>query len=367
MRKLRPAASGLLALALICPNVAHATTDSISQGDRILFLDDNGKYSACTAGYVDHDHARIWTAGHCAPEGSQALDAYGNKIGKLKQRYAVVDSPKELETDGTTAGFERSFFHDASYVVLNATSFGGTNAYSGDRTYAPKMGDKVCVYGATTKTVNCSNLIAFNDLIVYAGDLNVNPGDSGGPAWVPGKGYIGQILGAFIYEAPDGGELAMSIIHREDLAEVVPQRTDHAGFMHHNPDINTLGSPPDIHTSPRSAFGSDLPTASEYARIVREHQLEMLHAEATVAAAEERINKAEGDVQQLRNELNSAREELARLKDSLKAPSPQQPSGGSSDGNTGIIIGAIVGVLGVILGAAGMFLPQLSIPGLNAI
>ena len=71
--------------------------------------------------------------------------------------------------------------------------------YSGD-TIVPisdvQLGETVCVYGNTTKRESCGNFAGRNGTTFYVEHATSDPGDSGGPLWIPGRGLIGVLAGA---------------------------------------------------------------------------------------------------------------------------------------------------------------------------
>ncbi len=73
------------------------------------------------------------------------------------------------------------------------------NRYSGD-TIVPisdvQLGETVCVYGNTAKRENCGNFAGRTGTTFYVEHATSDPGDSGGPLWIPGRGLIGVLAGA---------------------------------------------------------------------------------------------------------------------------------------------------------------------------
>lgn len=94
---------------------------------------------------------------------------------------------------------ERSFRYndDIALVQLDDWVNVGNNSYSGDswsKIEDVKEGDKLCAYGARTQKVRCGK-VAYtapeNNLIIGDIDTTGINGDSGGPAWIEGKGFVG--------------------------------------------------------------------------------------------------------------------------------------------------------------------------------
>ena len=74
----------------------------------------------------------------------------------------------------------------------------GPNRYSGDSLIDPdtvQSGETVCVYGDTTRRINCGPFVGNLGKTFFVDHTQTNPGDSGGPMWVPGRGLVGLISG----------------------------------------------------------------------------------------------------------------------------------------------------------------------------
>lgn len=151
----------------------------VSQGDRIYIKnsEDSTHAVACTVGYVDVATRVIQTAGHCFDDGSEVYTEDWKLIGAGSA------------SDEKDAGYIQP--KDSVELIENAYS---TDAVDRD---GVDVGDEVCIYGASSKTVRC-------DVVTGTGkastiDLGVDGagirGDSGGPAWTV-DGYIGTYSGS---------------------------------------------------------------------------------------------------------------------------------------------------------------------------
>ncbi|GAA1474299.1 hypothetical protein P4N68_09330 [Corynebacterium felinum] len=316
MRVFRAILASLITAALIPLSPAFAQTPVVNQGDLILVQDSRGISYNCTAGYVDKKNARIWTAGHCSHHGSIVYNEQRVAVGTLKHRYNVSENVDHLRGEERRKATADYFFHDISYVDLIDPAMAGANTYSGDRPYTPTAGEQLCRFGATTRAVYCASIFNVTDHLIYVANLNTQGGDSGGPAWVPGEGYVGQAVGAFNFTNREGRSLVMTIIHREDLAQIVPQRTASEGFEHYIPTENELLINSYAIRNANTVFGRDLPDADEFARILRRHEQELKAAEQRVADAEAKLRDA-SNAHAHAHELAAARAELDALKRKL--------------------------------------------------
>lgn len=78
---------------------------------------------------------------------------------------------------------------------LNDNVIAGKNIYSGEKKANIKdieIDDPLCSYGAKSGTMHCGKVIdKTSRLVVGNKEAGGISGDSGGPAWVPGKGFVG--------------------------------------------------------------------------------------------------------------------------------------------------------------------------------
>ncbi len=148
-----------------------------NQGDQIVV----GLKSICTVGFVDPSHMTMQTAGHCGKPGDLVFEK--NTLAPI----GVV---------AYSSGDYASPTGDRMTIVANPLA-AGNNVKTGDKAYSPKAGDKVCRYGAESNKVVCGTVYEVNQRGMMVVDPKVAgiPGDSGGPMWVPGKGYVGTYTG----------------------------------------------------------------------------------------------------------------------------------------------------------------------------
>lgn len=184
------AAAVISASVLVTPAPGDAQTApiTINQGDKIIsdhtFLN-GGIYigNDCTIGYVEPGKA--WTAAHCANNGNPVKNSEGRVIGNI-----VHTNPND-STD-------YSIYHDTAYIELNSNVRAGQNSHASQVSeVVPSAGDQVCLYSRTSGSTRCGTVdhvspTAKKEYVNISG-TSVNQGDSGGPAWVPGQGFIGVV------------------------------------------------------------------------------------------------------------------------------------------------------------------------------
>ena len=174
--------------SMVAPAVAHAGV-VVNQGDRILVENSPGNYTGCTVGYVHKGLRTLTTAGHCGGgRGLKVVDPHGNQIGTI----------------GSNTYNRSTNENDVMVVNVNSNVGIGGNRFSGDGWAHPsrvRMGDPICSYGAKSGKTHCGIVTGVNGRVVSAtrnaGGIN---GDSGGPAWVPGKGFVGIYTAYWKYQ-----------------------------------------------------------------------------------------------------------------------------------------------------------------------
>lgn len=146
--------------------------------------------NVCTLGYVDVRNYVAFTARHCVENvGDRIYDSKGNYIGDVASLYG------EKMRNITDFAINTKKLDTATIALHKNVDFGQGNALSGVDNYATDInkGDSICRYGAKSKTTVCGTIIKVTDGTVYATDKAVLKGDSGGPAWIPGKGMVGVL------------------------------------------------------------------------------------------------------------------------------------------------------------------------------
>lgn len=156
---------------------------------------DGNMLGVCTVGFVDTENNRVWTDAHCGENGAAVMDNFQNPIGILHHVY-----PSEWERLHNIQGTEwsvNSRASDVAYVEIDDPTVLGQNYFS-QNTIArdPAVGDNLCNYGGRTDLVACTPITNINGPVVITADNGSEHGDSSGPAWIEGKGYVGQLLGS---------------------------------------------------------------------------------------------------------------------------------------------------------------------------
>ena len=167
----------------------------LSQGDKV-FID---KRKTCTVGYIDKEQELAYLAEHCAVSGetSQVHDGEGYFIGTITSRYSNPNSYGALHPQKMSEDFN-AIKVDTSHVFL------GDNKYSGDHKVSVSdvaQGDDMCMYSRRQGRINCGHVSkTIGSIIVGDSHTEGERGDSGGPVWIPEKGFIG------VYTASLGGK-----------------------------------------------------------------------------------------------------------------------------------------------------------------
>lgn len=169
------------AAALLAP--AADARPVVNQGDRIL-LDGVIGYGQCSVGYVDHARNQIAIARHCVSfPFQQAYTANKQRIG------TVVSFPGWL--------VRSSGPNDFAYVTLSGAA-PGSNRFSGNAKVHPsavRPGERVCSYGATTRREFCGHVTGVRGNLIATSVTGPTHGDSGGPMWIPGRGFVAVLSG----------------------------------------------------------------------------------------------------------------------------------------------------------------------------
>lgn len=146
----------------------------LNQGDRVYVVG-----TICTVGYIDHATHRAYLAKHCANTDTMNVRTHDGKY---------VGTFNRPDTPGDTA-----------WIALDPRVRAGANRFTGDTVIdrdAVAPGDTVCFYGATSRETRCAAVKSTGtdqDPFVNGNPMQILGGDSGGPAWVPGKGAVGVV------------------------------------------------------------------------------------------------------------------------------------------------------------------------------
>lgn len=188
-------AISIMTATFITPLQANAQSSSlgsssgvtINQGDRIAI-----ENKLCTAGYIDKENNRMITAAHCGNKGEVV---YKNSRSNKGQRIGVIE--------GNPYYNKNTYRNDFIYVKLDP-GVTGENIYSGDKRVPitdVSVGDRFCSIGQMSPISKCGVVKDVDENIITTNREGGGiKGDSGGPGWIPGKGFVGVY--SFFY----GGE-----------------------------------------------------------------------------------------------------------------------------------------------------------------
>lgn len=198
MRKMDAAAATVLALSITLtasPAAANAMPATISPGDRIDYVTDDGAGSFCTTGYVytgTNGHAYAITAGHCQ------TDAPGRVVEEasgLSGRFvnAVVAPPR-------SGGPDYGLIDFGPHVVSRSSSETVTFT-AAQPPPAVRIGQTVCHFGVSSGQHCGTVAYSHGDEQFMTEDMPASvPGDSGGPVWVTDDGGDAHIIGIWLGE-----------------------------------------------------------------------------------------------------------------------------------------------------------------------
>lgn len=190
------------AVPVALPGAGAAEPLVARQGER-LFVDNIGGYNltSCTIGYNDVALHRSYTAGHCAVD-SAAPRPGGSTV------YVADEYGRQLPTPAGLIYPAAAFYGPANandwsviYWFNNVTL--GQNTYGG--AYIPiseiSPGETLCYHGfashGRSREAACGPFVGMIEKTIYF-DAPGTPhfGDSGGPVYAPGRGFVGVMSGA---------------------------------------------------------------------------------------------------------------------------------------------------------------------------
>lgn len=190
------------AVPVALPGAGAAEPLVARQGER-LFVDNIGGYNltSCTIGYNDVALHRSYTAGHCAVD-SAAPRPGGSTV------YVADEYGRQLPTPAgliypAAAFYGPSNANDWSVIYWFNNVTLGQNTYGG--AYIPiseiSPGETLCYHGfashGRSREAACGPFVGMIEKTIYF-DAPGTPhfGDSGGPVYAPGRGFVGVMSGA---------------------------------------------------------------------------------------------------------------------------------------------------------------------------
>mgnify|MGYP002714143700 CR=1 FL=1 len=169
-----------VAFGLVAPAANAAPV--VNQGDRI-FMDVGFSRNGCTVGYVDHAKRQFITSGHCVNFPGQPV------FNERRERIGTVMTPPMDLFPGQ---------NDYAYIALRG-AHPGANGFSGNGRVHPshiRPGERICTFGASTRQQFCGTVYAVRGSAIFFQDaVGTRSGDSGGPTWIPGRGFVGALSG----------------------------------------------------------------------------------------------------------------------------------------------------------------------------
>lgn len=174
-----------------------AATPVVNQGD---VVDVVGK-GRCTIAFNDRGQIVSYTAGHCGEKGDRAI-----VMGEGFRASGTFHPSSAMNADEGTAN-DWGVIRWADGVKL------GENGITGDEVVAPSLmrsGDPVCVYGGTSKKTTCGSFAGAIGNNLYWDGPSGKPGDSGGPVWVEGKGFLSIYTGVSMAVGSKGEEARLN-------------------------------------------------------------------------------------------------------------------------------------------------------------
>ena len=132
----------------------------------------------CTIGFNDSARHRSLVAAHCGAEGAR-VNA-GGATGTLFRSKA----------------YDGHLSNDWAAIQWDPGVHVGGNPLTGDAWVHPgdvRLGETVCYFSRTRGAKTCGRFSGSADGTFFAAAPLSHPGDSGGPMWVPGRGFIGVV------------------------------------------------------------------------------------------------------------------------------------------------------------------------------
>lgn len=227
-----PLIAGLaLATAVASPATAVGSSPvvAISQGQQVLVPDQG----ICTVGYVDKASRRAYLADHCVNDKGHRHQPVTVRDLRTGEPLGTAAPIGKMGIDGGGSPMQDPRF-DVNYIQLADLVAIGDNHFSGDsrvNAYDIKQNDEVCVYSSRRSKTYCGSAWSTVGSVIKVhipggeADKAVTFGDSGGPAWIPGKGFIGVLVSM-------GGKTIWytSIDTRDCTTEQVVDRLEPEGF-----------------------------------------------------------------------------------------------------------------------------------------
>ena len=181
---------------LVQAPAAAATPTTISPGDRIDYVTDDGSASFCTIGYVytgSNGHAYAITAGHCqTDEPGHVVDESAGATGRFVN--TVVAPPR-------SGGPDYGLIDFGPHVTTRPVS-GNVVTVAAGRTTRSSRSARPSAISASPAGRHCGTVAyRYGDDQFMTTDMPASvPGDSGGPVWVTDDDGQAHIIGIWLGE-----------------------------------------------------------------------------------------------------------------------------------------------------------------------
>lgn len=183
---------------------------AVRQGDR--FTTDRGM--GCTIGYVDKARGVAYTAHHCGKAGYHNTrgvyvehNGVSTRVGTMVYAHPYLPEvgllPPEVLAGLDTTDRDIAAIKFVPGVTLSDNSFSSDTRVPLNQVHA---GETACFYGSTTGHPVCGRVRSVSSptnplhrilVEVPQGATTAQPGDSGGAAYIPGRGSIGIVKGSW--------------------------------------------------------------------------------------------------------------------------------------------------------------------------
>lgn len=172
------------------PQMDSGLQSPVTQG---MLVTNDSTGSECTIGWVTA--GRAYTAGHCGSTGD-TMTINGATHGTFTQE----GTPSKL-------------IADRGYIEIGNIPY--SNPTTRDTTVAPEdisPGETICITPRSNPKAQCGKVLrVVEEAVIASPAVAAQFGDSGSPAWIPGRGLVGLYNG--VQRRADGSIAAVLITH----------------------------------------------------------------------------------------------------------------------------------------------------------
>lgn len=225
MKKTHFAAAALAATLVATPMPASAAAPTAPEQGGAVHI---GGSAVCTIGYNDLARGVSITAAHCGNDGDRV------RLYDRTDNNPRTNVSREIGTFRASAHYDNGFSNDWGEIVWDRGVTMGENRYSGDTVLTldeVKRGEEICWHGETTHkgTTNesCGTFFERTNESFTVRAPKSDQGDSGGPIWVPGRGFLGVVSAGPDHTGPAGrawvGPVPIDIHGKEVIWAAAPR------------------------------------------------------------------------------------------------------------------------------------------------